>query len=430
VYNIDVALAVDRPTQLQVQLPANATVAIPRNEPTAPTPSGTNKIENGDDVKTVLVSLQNLPAGGTLVMGSSGPLPIGMDGRATLALTPGVHEVQITDSTGRIQRQTLTVQGANQDSTKTAVLPPPKPTAEFTPRPTPPPTAVAYPPQPPPTANAYTPQPVAGGQMMGGYPPPTKTWSPPPSGPPPMGPPQSAPGSDSGAKWLAAAISLFLLVGLAIAAYFVIRGPGRGPTRLSAADLTPTPTPRDIGAGQLPQYTPPAVPTPEPSLGISLEPTPYPSFEPTPYPSPSPSRSPQTKPTPKPEPSKGDIIGEEPRPERTPRQIQIPTPTPPPRPSPTRAIQEPLGDACLVVAVVGSGGRLRPGFAITCSELTGTGHPNSYGGRTGPAGRWRQCGMTPGHRVIVQVYDELGNARAGRQQVLSPGLNLIEVRVE
>ncbi|HEY6333163.1 MAG TPA: protein kinase, partial [Blastocatellia bacterium] len=141
-YSIDVALQADQNTELQVQLSANATVAIPKFDDTAIGENRTDKIASGDDVKTVLITLENLPAGGTLAMGSTGPMPIAQDGKATLALAPGTHEVQITDNLGRQQRQTVTVQepgqGSDEDSIHTIaqpfvppppVIPPPPPEA-------------------------------------------------------------------------------------------------------------------------------------------------------------------------------------------------------------------------------------------------------------------------------------------------------------
>jgi serine/threonine protein kinase len=433
-YQIDVSLASGRPTELQVQLSANATVAIPKyEEQTAGTIDyGTDKIESGDDVKTVIITLDNLPAGGTLALGSSAPLPVDQDGRATLALTPGVHELQITDQGGQSRKQTVTVgnpvSGTGQG---TAVVAPPSP-----------------PPPPPPASPggvvAPAPQPRGGGPIQQ-----TRT----------LAQPVSPPATDkhSVAKWVTIGVSLFLIVGLLVAAYIVISGPGRSAARFgSAAQTAPSPTPTQADSGQGPvQVLAASNPSPEPSPQASSVPSLEPSPSPSPIPSPSPTRSvADAKNSPKPEPSKPDeIVDDQAKPERKTKQgselaTVLPTPTPtarptpsprptPPaaKPSPTKTDQdlrhtEGVGnDACLVVAVTGPGGRGMARFAITCSELTGTGHPNSYGGRTGPLGRWRQCGMTPGHRVIVQVFDQLGNALAGRQSILGAGQNTIEVRI-
>lgn len=458
-YQIGVSLEANRASELQVQLSANPTVAIPKYEGPVADDHATDKIATGDDVKTVIVTFNNLPAGGTLAMASSGPLPVDEDGRATVALTPGVHEVEITDRNGQVRKQTVTVGNPSATTAPSipsaplniapAVIPPPPVVVPNVPETrigsVGPPVmpqiaygAAAAPPAGPPGYPAY-PQPMWGrpiGQAGGvGQPVPRQ------------------PTKQSSAKWITAIVSVLLFAGLLVAAYLVVRNPFSGDKARFGADSKnlpgPSPSPIDSGASRL-QALATATPTVEPSPTGSSELMPDPILTPSPSASPTPSRSPEEpKSTPKPEPSKPDQLIDDPsKPERKTRQgselDRIPfeptpqvrqSPTPPPRPSPTRQFpdtnrqSEVEGDACLTVAVTGGVGRPMGGFAITCSELTGGGRSNSFGGRTGPFGRWRQCGMIPGHKVIIQVFDRLGNAKAGRQVVLTGGQNFIEVRV-
>ncbi|HEY6328348.1 MAG TPA: hypothetical protein VI756_03350, partial [Blastocatellia bacterium] len=263
------------------------------------------------------------------------------------------------------------------------------------------------------------------------------------------GPPGQQPlprGGPSG-KWIAGVIAFLLFGALVAAAYIVIRGPGRSGNLTDSAQvvtkpsLIMSPSPADDGS-----FLATTGITPQPSPAFTLEPSPTPTLdplltatEPTPGPRATVSPTAQAKNSPKPEPSKAEeIIDDQSKPGRKTKDSSdlsvapTPVPRPSPKPTPTQDVARqdfPGSNACLVVTVTDSGGHAMPRFTITCSEFTGTGHPNSYGGRTDGGGRWRQCGMTPGHKVTVQIYDMLGSLRAGRQATLISGQTTIEIHV-
>src|SRR5262249_22198955 len=82
-YKLDVWLEAGRQAELQVQLPARATVAIPKPGFAPGQDAGssdaldlsTAKIQSGDDVKTAVLTIESLPAGTTLSLGTRSSIP-------------------------------------------------------------------------------------------------------------------------------------------------------------------------------------------------------------------------------------------------------------------------------------------------------------------------------------------------------------------
>ncbi|HEX8091873.1 MAG TPA: serine/threonine-protein kinase, partial [Blastocatellia bacterium] len=195
-YRISVSLEEGRRTDLQVALAARATVAMPKGEGTAAAGFDTIKFEAGDDVRTALLVVENLPAGSTLFVGLDLAAQAGEDGRATVRLNPGSYEVKVTAPTGATAKSMVTVGTEETGTLKTITLP------------------------------------LAHGSITA--------------------PSASRPITGGAGKTVAAVAVVFLLFALAAAAYFVLRGPERGetqdvsaqaPTLQPQTGVTPSPAP-------------------------------------------------------------------------------------------------------------------------------------------------------------------------------------------
>jgi serine/threonine protein kinase len=122
-YRINVSLEDGRPTDLQIALPARSTVAMPRGEDTAAAEFDTLKLHGADDQKTALLVVESVPAGSTVFVGSNAVGQVGDDGRATIKLNPGAHEVRVTAPSGASARRVVTVTPEDSGSLKTIALP-------------------------------------------------------------------------------------------------------------------------------------------------------------------------------------------------------------------------------------------------------------------------------------------------------------------
>jgi serine/threonine protein kinase len=122
-YRINVSLEDGRQTDLQVALSARSTVAMPRGEETAAGGFETLKLQGGEDQKTALLVVESLPVGSTLFLGSNAVALAGEDGRATIKLNPGEHEVRVTAPSGASAQSVVTVRPEDSGSLKTIALP-------------------------------------------------------------------------------------------------------------------------------------------------------------------------------------------------------------------------------------------------------------------------------------------------------------------
>ncbi|HWO02196.1 MAG TPA: serine/threonine-protein kinase [Blastocatellia bacterium] len=122
-YRISVSLEDGRQTDLQVALAARATIAMPRSEDTAAGGFETLKLQGADDQKTALLVVESLPVGSTLFVGSEAVGHAGEDGRATIKLKPGEHEVRVTVPSGASAKSVVTVAPEESGSTKTIAFP-------------------------------------------------------------------------------------------------------------------------------------------------------------------------------------------------------------------------------------------------------------------------------------------------------------------
>jgi hypothetical protein len=122
-YRINVALEEGRQTDLQVAIPARATVAMPQAENTAAGGLDTIKLQGADDVKTAVLVVESLPVGTTLFVGSEAVAHAGEDGRATVSLKPGPHEIRATAPSGATATRVVSVTNQDTGALKTMTLP-------------------------------------------------------------------------------------------------------------------------------------------------------------------------------------------------------------------------------------------------------------------------------------------------------------------
>ena len=122
-YRINVALEDGKQTDLQVALAARATVAMPPAEATAAGGLETVRQPAADETKTAILLVESLPVGTTVFVGSE---PVGQadsDGRATLKLPPGSHEIRATAPTGASSTQLVSITPQETGSLKTLSFP-------------------------------------------------------------------------------------------------------------------------------------------------------------------------------------------------------------------------------------------------------------------------------------------------------------------
>jgi tRNA A-37 threonylcarbamoyl transferase component Bud32 len=185
-YKINVALEEGGQTDLQVALSARATVEMPRPEITAAGGFATLKLPGADEIKTAVLVVESLPAGSTVFVGSNAVALAGEDGRATLRLAPGSHEIRAATPAGVTAQRVVSVTAQDSGALKTVTLP-------------------------------LTQTTVAGAL-------PTREPS-------------------RRGKQLAYAAVVILLVALAAGAYFALRGPDRNRTQAEAAAVAPAVVP-------------------------------------------------------------------------------------------------------------------------------------------------------------------------------------------
>lgn len=118
-YKISVSLEEGLRTDLQVALAARPTMVMPTAENTGAIDSGTSRIQSGEDVATALLQVEGLPAGATIFVDSQAVALAGEDGRATLHLVPGKHEVQATAPSGALVKRTVAVNKQDSGSFRT-----------------------------------------------------------------------------------------------------------------------------------------------------------------------------------------------------------------------------------------------------------------------------------------------------------------------
>jgi len=370
-YRINVALEEGRQTDLQVAMPARATVAMPAAENTAAGGLDTLKLQGADEVKTALLTVESLPAGTALFIGSQPVGSAGEDGRATLKLSPGEYEIRAATPTGAVGRRLVTVTAQDAAGLMTVTLP-------------------------------LTQATVTGGALPAGW------------------PEQSRRG-----KQLAAAVVVILLLALAAAAYFVLRGPDRAQvesaSNSAAAGTTPAPAQESSSATQPGSQTD-TKPSSEDKKKAAdarrqaeLEAA---AIE-------AQKKAAETR-------EKADTketSPQQPAPAVTtpPPAVPAPPPAANPAPEPERSSSVPGRDGCVVVTVLDSDGEPATGAKVGLMDQS---DGSRFGGRTGPKGHWQQCGLTPGHSVHVAVLGPRGGLLNSQTAVVAAPRTFVTLRLQ
>lgn len=379
-YQINVVLEEAKRTELQVPLAARATIVMSQAELTAPMDAMTVKIESGDEVATAMLMLEGIPAGSQVFVGSKALALAGDDGRATIKLKPGVHELQVTTPSGTTGRRVVTLTEQDTGSFKTMNMP-------F-------------------AAGEHQPN-LAGATNAIGSPQTTGSSNP---APPTtyMGQPKVAGESSPTKQRAALVVAAILLLALVASAYFVLRKPTPDAPQEAASSASQTPQPAVIPPADG-QPKPAAPATDNSSMAAERE-----AIERE-----REKLEREKKALEKKEQAiEKDAAGNEPPRKETPAQE-----TPPP-PTPTEpAEQTPAGTACAGVRVVGSDGQ-----PLSAVRVMFSGSIGSEIRRTGPQGQCNVCGFKIGSRVSIMV-SAMGTPII-RELTIGPGRNGVEVRID
>jgi hypothetical protein len=121
-YRISVSLEEGRQTDLQVALPARSTVVMPAADATAAVGFNTERLDPSES-NTALFIVESLPVGATLLLGGEQVGRADEDGRATVKLAPGAHQIEVRATSGETLRSFVTVGAADVGATRRLTLP-------------------------------------------------------------------------------------------------------------------------------------------------------------------------------------------------------------------------------------------------------------------------------------------------------------------
>jgi serine/threonine protein kinase len=375
-YKLDVSLETGRVAELQVQLPARATVAIPRNEVTSGSDLSTSKIQGGDDVKTAVLMPESVPAGSAVSTGTGQVMPGNEEGSATMMLGPGTEQLDVSSPSRETQKQFVAAGSGEIGSQKTVKMSPPFETQSR----------------------------ASGGPRAAA----------------------SSPGATKPrlSRAAAAVVATLILTGLAVASFVVLRGPGRakgqGPATSSveSADLAAGPTASS-------QTAPPANGRADQDAGAQSKDL----------------TGTANKNADALEQAKKDIARLEKKladEEKSSAQKKDAAPAPattpvaPPEPPAPQLNTPQPGMSCVIVQVSGPGAQAMVGYHVDCVEQgDNTGSPMQavHQGVTGPMGRWRQCGVRIGHRLLVRVTGPGGVSAGVKQQIVTKAQTFVDFQV-
>jgi Protein kinase domain/PEGA domain len=404
-YKISVALEAGQQTDLQVALAARATAVMQPADMTTTGGNATEKLASAETSETALLVLESLPAGSTVFLGSEAIAAAGEDGRATLRLAPGAHAVRVTDPNGASATTIINITEADGGVLKRLVLPvEAQPTS-----PAPPalPTSLAEPVATPLQSPVMTvAAPLTAGATAAAAQPTTAAAG------------VTRPEASPIGRRIAYALTAVLLIGLAAGAFVILRRPPRGNT---------TPDPATI---QSVAVAPPAAPdsaTANANAGADV------------------TKTTEANAPPQTEAERAALEKKRHEAERKPKEEQpaaaknestapAPAAVTPAAPEPPKQAEAESpaapGTTCVVVWVSGTPGEsMGGGLRVTMVEESDTASAATYNGRTGPKGRWRACGLTPGHRVRVAVFGPGGAALGSKLQVLKAGLNIVAIQL-
>lgn len=375
-YKLDVSLETGRVAELQVQLPARATVAIPRNEVTSGSDLSTSKIQSGDDVKTAVLMPESVPAGSSVSAGTGQVVQANEEGSATMVLGPGTEQIDVSSPARETQKQFVAASSGEIGSQKTVKISSPFETQ---------------------SRASGGPHPVAG-----------------------------SPGATKPrlSRAAAAVVATLILAGLAVASFVVLRGPGRakgqGPATsgVGSADLAAGPT----GSSQ----------TAAPGSGRADQDAGGQGKDLT---------GAANKNADALEQAKKDIARLEKKladEEKSTSQKKDAAPAPgpapvaPPEPPASQSNAPQPGMSCVMVQVSGPGAQAMAGYRVECVEQGDNGGSPMqavHQGVTGQMGRWRQCGIRIGHRIVVRVTGPGGVSAGVKQQTVTDARTFVDFQV-
>jgi serine/threonine protein kinase len=373
-YRISVSLEDGRQTDLQVALAARATIAMPVVQETAAAGFETLKFQASDDAKTALLVIESLPAGSQVFVGSQAVALAGEDGRATMKLAPGAHEISVATPTGGTGKKLITLSQVDTGSMKTMTVP------------------------------------VGSG---------TPTV--------PTGRPKAIASSPAGkGKRIAAAVATILFLALGGTAFYVLSGAGRKPATPSTEAASPSPSTAQSSAAPPPiseaaaQSPPPEAPGQKPDPGNSAQTA-------------AEKEKKVEQDLKKAEKALADVEEKKKQLQKSATEAQQPaTPPPaaqlpPPRTETETQVGPTAGFGCVVVTVTDRNGLPVPQVHVVLAELDNS---STRSGRTNAAGRWRQCGLPTGHSVRASVLGPRGGLWGSRVVSVTQGLTLADIQVE
>jgi len=369
-YRINVALEDGRQTDLQVALPARATVAMPPAENTAAGGLDTMKFQGADEIKTAVLIVDSLPAGSTLFVGSEPVAHAGEDGRATVSLKPGAYEIRATAPTGATATRVVSVTSQDTGALKTLALP-------------------------------LTQTTVAGGTL-----------------------PANAPQRPQRGRQMAAAAVVILLLALAATAYFVLRGPTRAqvetPATSAVVGPASSPAPDSSSAKQPDAQTDNQQTaedkkkaadarrqTEQDAAAIEAQ-----------------KKAAEAK-------EKADKKDTSQQQSVASVTVQPAVPAPPPSTSAAPPPAAAERDGCVMVTVLDADGDPASGVKVGLMDESAGGGPSArFGGFTGPKGHWVQCGLTPGHSVRVAALGPLGGLLNSQTAIVAAPRTFVTIRIQ
>jgi tRNA A-37 threonylcarbamoyl transferase component Bud32 len=398
-YRINVALEENHQTELQVALAAHATMAMPSVEATAAAELGTAKlenkgaenngpendgVENDENAQTAVLMVESLPAGSAVYLGTALVAKADEDGRATIELSPGAHEVKVAAPSGSTATKTVMVTTADAGSQKKITIP-----IEDA------------------AKTEY--MPVA---AVASEPPAAK-------------------------KRIAVIASIALLIALMAGAYFAFRSPARENIQ---SDSATTQQAKITGADSSTADSSAASSAASP---VVAEPAASPASaegdakkiaEDIQKAQSNAERAMLEKKLAEAEKK----INEEKKAaaNKTPDPAAAPPAQAPPAPPvtappidtapPRQAEDQAEGNACVVVSVAAPEGTPLGRFKVSVVEQSDKGTPAFFNGHLGQRGRWRGCGFTAGRRIKVDLFGPRGVLIATKQSIVSASGAFVE----
>jgi serine/threonine-protein kinase len=370
-YQINVALEGGRQTELQVALAARPTVIAPPAASTAAGGFETVRFQGPEDARTALLVIDSLPAGTTVFVGDKSMALADEDGKATLRLGPGDHEIKVASPSGESVRRRITLTSKDTGSQQVLTLPLGR-------------------------ATTNPPQPISFR----------------PSGSP-----------SAGKRWATAGAVVLLFALAASAAYVFVFQRGSRPAveqaqqMANAQDAAPEPA---SAAQAAPVQETESKPAPDlkkqlqeaESEKANLEKKLAAEERKKAEGTSSPPREPDT-----PEPPKEALA-----PPTTREAGQHPEDSELDLPASN-------GNACLMVNVRGPGGQPGPRLRVLMTEQAGGNRSIAMKGVTNQRGIVRQCGFTPNHDVMVTVFGPAGRLLVSKATTVSAGRNYLSIVV-